>query len=253
LKACIKAKSIAVEALVVKQKKFGQSMSKLNTLKTTLIATTGGVLTAISLSIATPVQAARISFSPGDRVPPVVESPPFGVLASGGEVGTAFISEGVDFSFGGVEAIFNDPPLAFGGVSGVNDGNIVDLLTPVDARFVLPGTLNSALTSFLSIEAGIADTGTLLLEVFDINGAILASVTNDLPLGPNGRTTLTIDRGGIFDIASFRVSTPGSDTFGVDFIELETPVASVPEPTTMLGLLAVGSVGIALRRKQKQQ
>jgi hypothetical protein len=214
----------------------------------------GGVLTAISLGATTPAKAAEISFSPGDGVPPVVESPAFGQLASGGEVGTAFIDKGVDFSFGGREGIFNDPPLAFSGVSSSND---VDLISPVDGRIVLPGTLDNGLTSFLSIEAGFSDPGQLLLEVFDAGGKLLSSVANNFPLGPNGRTTLTIDRGGIFDIASFKVSTPVNDLFGVDFIKLETPVAAgsqpVPEPFTILGSLTAGGIGVALRRKRQQQ
>jgi hypothetical protein len=165
-----------------------------------------------------------------------------------GEVGTAFIDKGVDFSFGGREGIFSDPPLAF---SGVSNSNNVDLISPVDGRIVLPGTLNNGLTSFLSIEAGFSDPGQLLLEVFDAGGSLLSSVANNLPLGPNGRTTLTIDRGGIFDIASFKVSTPVNDAFGVDFIKLETPVAAgsqpVPEPFTILGSLTAGGIGNTLR------
>ncbi|MDZ8259080.1 PEP-CTERM sorting domain-containing protein [Nostoc sp. ChiQUE01b] len=218
------------------------------------IVSAGGVITAILLGTITSAKAAEISFSPGDGVPPVVVSPPFGELASGGEVGTAFINKGVDFSFGGREGIFNDPPLAFG---GVNSSNNVDLISPVDGRIVLPGTLNNGLTSFLSIEAGASNPGQLLLEVFDAGGALLSSVANNLPLGPNGRTTLTIDRGGIFDIASFKVSTPVNDAFGVNFIKLETPMAadsqSVPEPSTILSLLTVGAIGVALRCKRQQQ
>ncbi|MCL1475505.1 PEP-CTERM sorting domain-containing protein [Argonema antarcticum] len=195
--------------------------------------------------------AAILSHVPNDRVPPVVQSFPLGALASGGEVGDAFIDFGVDYSFGGKEGIFND-----GGVvsfSGVNN-SILDLISPVDGRIVVGGTKNQGLTSLLSIEAGRSAPGDLLLEAFDIQGKLLASVFNGLPLGSHGRTTMTIDRGGVFDIAFFKVSTPVGDYFGVNQVDLEAPVvAAVPEPTSTLGLLALGTLGAGSMLKRKQQ
>jgi len=82
--------------------------------------------------------ASAITFAP-DSNPAVAVSPAFGPLVAGGTAGTNYIDFGVDFSYGGQEGIFDDPPLAFGGVSS---GGTIDLFSPVDGRIVLPGTLN---------------------------------------------------------------------------------------------------------------
>jgi hypothetical protein len=186
-------------------------------------------------------QATIISHTPADVVPPVVVSPAFGPLAAGGAVGTAAISFGVDYSYGGVEGIFDDgPPLAFG---GINASGILDLLSDVDAAIVVPGTTDPGLTSYLWVEAGWAADGSLLLEVFDSGGSLLASDLNGPPAGPHGRTTMEIDRGGVFDIAFFRVS--GIDTYGVDQVGIETPVGAViPAP----GAVVLAGIGVGLTR-----
>jgi len=114
-------------------------------LKNFSIATAGAALTAMSLAVATPAKAAFISFPPGDMVPSLVVSPTFDPLAPGGEVGTAFINKGVDFSFGGREGIFDDGDvLAFSGVSNITGE--VDLISALDGRIVTPGTLSNGLT-----------------------------------------------------------------------------------------------------------
>ena len=196
-------------------------------------------------------QAILITHVPDDRVPPppVVVSPANGTLAPGGTLGANYIDYGVDYTFGGVEGIFADgAALAFGGVNGLGK---LDLISPVDGRIVLPGTLLQGLTSFLKVEAGFSAVGTLLLEVFDIGGTLLGSADNSFPSGPHGRTTLTIDRAGIFDIASFKVSG-NSDNWGADQVWLETPIGQtpVPEPSTML-LLGSGLVGLIGYRMKK--
>jgi len=216
----------------------------------------GAVLSFSGLAFQATANAAILSHVPNDGVPPVVYTPPFGSLVPGGEVEEAFIDFGVDYSYGGVEGIFINGGGDEGAIGGINNASVLDLLTAVDGRIVLPGTTTQGLTSFLFVEAGFSDPGTLLLEAFGIGGNLLASVFNGFPLGPHGRTTLTIDRGGVFDIAFFKVSTPGLDTFGVDQVDLETPVAAaVPEPTTALGVLVFAALGTGsvLKRKQQQK
>jgi len=191
-------------------------------------------------------QAAIISHTPVDVVPPVVVSPAFGPLASGGAVGTAAIAFGVDYSYGGIEGIFNDPPYAF---AGVNPGGDIDLLSDVDGAIVVLGTTDPGLTSYLWVEAGLASDGTLLLEAFDVYGGLLGQTVNGSPAGPHGRTTMEIDRAGVFDIAFFRVSGT-DDTYGVDQVNIETPIAAVPAPGAMLlGSLGMGLVGWLRRRR----
>ena len=191
-------------------------------------------------------QAAIISHVPNDGVPPVVKTPSFNPLVPGGEVGTAFIGFGVDYTSGNVEGIFDNGGADEGAFGGINITGVLDLLTPVDGKIVIPGTTNQGLTNFIFVEAGVSDEGSLLLEVFDIDGNLLSSVVNGLPLGPHGRTTMTIDRVGISDIGFFRVSTPLNDTFGVDQVDIETPV--VPEPATV-ALLGLGALSL-IRRKR---
>lgn len=58
--------------------------------------------------------------------------------------------------------------------------------------------------------------------------------------------------GVIFDspVSSFTLSNVSSPQIGVDNLRTGVPATSTPEPTTILGLLAVGSLG-ALSRKRK--
>ncbi len=165
------------------------------------------------LSLANPLSHTFAGFSP--------LSPPFGTLDSGGIVGTTKIAFGVDYSFGRVEGVFNDGDAL--AASGVSDANLVDLVTLIDARIVVPNTVQQALTSHVAVTAGFASAGTLLLEVFDVNGVSLGSAVN----GGNIAIPFSVDRGAAFDIASFRVSTPPpTDTFGLRSVTIETPVAS---------------------------
>jgi hypothetical protein len=142
-------------------------------------------------------------------------SPAFGPLAAGGLVTDQYRSLGLLFGPTRV-AIFDDPPRAF---AGVNSQGIVDLLSPVEASFVLPGTSTRASTNRLSVEVGISDVGSILLEAFGASGTLLGSTTNDDGIGPHGRTLATLALDGI---VSFRVSNkvPGDDdAWGINQIE----------------------------------
>ena len=202
----------------------------------------------VSLVGMLPGNAAVLTHTPTDRIPPVVMSPAFGPLASGGAVGTAFIDFGVDYSAGTVEGIFNDVPVrAF---AGVNANGIVDLLTPVDGRIVLPGSTAQGLTRFIAVEAGLSEPGNLLLQVFDLGGNPLASTLSNTTIGSTDRSRLFIDRG-TADIASFRVSFTRPDFFGVTLVSLEQPIAastSVPTPALLPGLMGL-AIGIWRQRK----
>jgi hypothetical protein len=195
---------------------------------------------------AAPALAATITVSPGDA--PVAESPPFGAVV--GVVGTSSINFGLDFSWGGDEGVFSDPPLAWGGVNA--DGKL-DLVSPVDGRIVVQGTTTQGVTDYFYAEAGFADDGALTLKLFDIFLNEIASILNGPPLGDNGRTTFQYSGPGI---AYFRIS--GGDTFGVDQIRLNAPVpagdmAPIPAPIPLPagGLLLLGALASlgALRRR----
>lgn len=190
----------------------------------------------IGLGLAPNANAALVTHSAKDFTKSL--TPPFNQLTE--PVGTFFINKGVDYSFGNTEGVFNDPPEA---LCGINTNNICDLLTAVDGRIVQLNTTNQGFARYLFVEAGFADPGTLTLTAFDINMNIIDQVLNDFPVGPNGRTTMTIDRGNIYNIAFFRVS--GFDSYGVNTVRIDI----VPEPLTILGVTTGLAFGTFFKRK----
>jgi hypothetical protein len=206
------------------------------------------LISAIALALSVSVgasSASTISFTP-NSVPTVAVSSTFGGVVPGGTVGANYIAFGVDFTYGGTEGVFDDPPLAFAGVSS---SNVLDLVSPVDGRIVLAGTTTQGVTNFFSAEAGFSPVGSLTLTAFDVAGHILQSVFNDNPLGPNGRTTFSISAPGI---AAFRIS--GANTFGVDGITLDAPsaVSETPIPAALpLFASALGGLGFVSWKRRK--
>lgn len=197
---------------------------------------------ATALSVcALPASAALITVSPGSS--PVAEGIAFGPVAE--VAGESYIDFGIDFSWGGDEGVFSDPPAAWGGVNGSGE---VDLLSPVDGRIVVEGTTTQGVTSYFYAEAGISDPGSLTLQLFDLFMNEIASILNGDPQGDNGRTTFSYSGAGI---AFFRIF--GDDTFGVTQIRLETPVAAniAPIPLPATGLLLLGALaGFGLLRRR---
>lgn len=183
--------------------------------------------------------AATLTHSANDFAGAV--TPAFGTLAD--TLGSAFISAGVDYTYGNIEGVYNDGgPLS---ICGINGNGVCDLLTDVDGQIVAPNTLTQAFTNYIWAEAGFAGDRTLLLSVFNGVGELIESVYNSTAVvGPNGRSTFSIDRGAVYDIAFFSIS--GDDTYGVNTVEIGTPIAAVPLPATLPliagGLFALGAV-----------
>lgn len=221
------------------------------------LAASLSALLALSASVA----LADTTVKPGDGIPPVLVSPPYGVPVIGGIATTQYAHLGLILSDRGAAgpsvqtAIFNDPPLAWGGVNAI--GGEIDLVSPVDGRFVKPGTMIDALTNMVEVEVGIAPPGTLTLYVYGSDGSLLASRVNGLDgYGPNGRTLIKITRPGK-DIASFRVA--GADTWGMNQITFGDLNGNggpggpeVPEPGTLAMLVGSGLAGgvVFLRRRR---
>jgi hypothetical protein len=145
--------------------------------------------------------------TPDDIGGPYCVSPAFGSAACG--ITNEYEDSGIVFD--GRVAVFNDPPNAWGGISGTG---IVDLVSSINGHLVLPGTSTLAVTDFLSVEIGFSGEGSLLFEVFDVHGFLLASTLNDDGIGPHDRTLATLKVPGIH---SFRVS--GLDSWGMNQIE----------------------------------
>src|ERR1041385_3292620 len=106
----------------------------------------------LSLSLGAAAKAQIIVHTPNDaKLAGVAVTILSNAVASDGVVGAKTIAFGVDYSFGNVEGIFDDPPLAFGGVAA---GGKMDLLAGVDARIVTLNSLSQGLTDFVSVTAG---------------------------------------------------------------------------------------------------
>lgn len=187
--------------------------------------------------------AAIVTHTPTSGPNPAPFSPAFGSVLPGDTAGIRYINFGVDYSNSVAVGVFNDPPPAFG---GINTSGQIDLLAPVNGRIVVLGSTAQGLTSSVTVTAGSSSPNTLLLEVFNLNNALLGSQVNTL----GGISTFGVTRGQA-DIASFRVSTPGSDTFGVDQVSIETPVG-VPEPTACALMISLGWMGLGCYRSSRR-
>jgi hypothetical protein len=167
--------------------------------------------------------ATDILFQAADAAHPVC--PPFGACPPALQITTEYIGFGVDFTqFDGNPpvGVFTDPPDEFG---GVNAQEILDLLTDVNGRIVETNTTTQGLTDIICMSAGfVAGPADLLLEAFDAGGNLVGSSIADDGTDPDGRLIAVVDAGaGNNVIASFRVSTPTGDTYGVLRICLNDP------------------------------
>lgn len=192
--------------------------------------------------------SAQAVLSPGafgpDSNPAVAITPPFGALAPGGALGANYINFGVDFTFGGAEGFFDDGDV--NEFCGINAAGNCDLLTGIDGRIVALGTLTSATSNFIFVEAGFAAPGTLLLQAFDSANNLIGSQANTAAIGPNRRSVFFISTPGI---AFF--SLTGNDTFGVAQISIDPRSAGIPEPATWaMMIMGFGAIGVAARRRR---
>ncbi|MDZ8106800.1 MAG: PEP-CTERM sorting domain-containing protein [Nostoc sp. DedQUE12a] len=166
-----------------------------------------------------------------------------------------FISDGVLFGKTGVSAGvavvstgFGLDPSAGNTVVGLDQfGNIPDIVTgDIFFSFVLPNTLQPAQTDFVSFSIGNGGVDVDIFEIraFDVNNTLLQTqnfanqsafpVSFSLP----GINRIEIDFTGQFGYAlnDLNFNTP-------------TPVSSVPEPQTIVGLAMVLGIGGLMQKK----
>ncbi len=174
-----------------------------------------------------PLAFADVLTTPTSFGGPYCLSPTFGAAACA--ITTQYQNGGVVFLNGAATgaATFSDGSVLFSW-GGINSAGIVDLLSPVDVQIVVPGTTTQAATSKVSVEAGFASAGNLLLSVFDSSHHLITTRVNGLDgLGPDGRSLITISAPGI---AFFEVSTSNGDTFGLNQITIGEVGSTAPPP-----------------------
>jgi len=101
-------------------------------------------------------------------------------------------------------------------------------VTNTCGRIVFFGSQAQATTDLVIIEAGfVGGPSDILLEVYDINGAVIGSSIADDGVGPDGDLVAKVQLGSS-TIASFCVITPTVDTYGLRRIHLNAaPPVSV--------------------------
>ncbi|MFB2891325.1 PEP-CTERM sorting domain-containing protein [Aerosakkonemataceae cyanobacterium BLCC-F50] len=173
-----------------------------------------------------------------------------------------FISQGVRFGKPGESAgvAVVKEGFGLGSGSGVNsivaldkDGKIPPIVTgDMFFSFVQPGSLTAAVTDFVSFNIG--DTGGDLdnyqIRVYDLADSLI----NTLNFSNTNRFPVSINLPGIHRL---EIDFTGAFGYSLDDLTFNTPTnnnQSVPEPTSVLGLLALGGLGAAtLKRKQSKQ
>lgn len=135
-------------------------------------------------------------------------------------------------------------------IGGVASNGKLSYSAPIIGNFFLPSDPSvKAITDFVSASTDTRGIGGLvLLEVFDTEGQLLGSTSAIDFDGP----ILSLSLPGIH---SFRLSGDGTAGFDdITFNEVTAnQVASVPEPSSALGLLAFGALGSVLFKRKKAQ
>jgi len=167
------------------------------------------------------IPATDIAFDPSAAGHPVC--PPFGACPPAMQVTTEYLGFGVDFSaFSGNPpvGVFSDPPDKFGGVNGAGD---LDLVTPTCGRIVEVGGTTQGLTDFIAASGGfVGGPADLLLEAFDIGGGLIGSSIADDGVDADGNLIAEVPDP-TNSIASFCMTTPTADSFGMQFVYLNNP------------------------------
>lgn len=131
---------------------------------------------------------------------------------------------------------------------GANNNGILSYSHPIFASFFLPSNPSvKAVTNFVSItpDRWPDPTKSLLLEAFGVDGNLLGSFSAFDP------SPLSIAVEGIHSVKITGNGTAAFDDFTFDDVAPAVS-ESVPEPTSVFGLLVLGAFGAGAIRKRKQ-
>ena len=118
----------------------------------------------------------------------------------------------------------------------------------IDMQFVIPGTYIPATTDYVSVLLADSEVGSTigLVEAFDINGNLLASLS---PTTPQSSTrSIQFNMLGI-SMIRFTDVDDGVEIDNINFNTPNTQPSPVPEPSTLL-LLGSGFLGVVGLRKR---
>lgn len=136
-------------------------------------------------------------------------------------------------------------PSPTNGIGGVSTNNTVSYATPILASFFLPANSSTpAITDFVSVQADFfGEGGSISLQAFNTQGTLIGSTSAVDSGGP----ILSLSIAGIHSVRIEGTSGSAFDNFTFNDVVAD-PSASVPEPSTLLGLGLLG-LGAAFKRR----
>jgi hypothetical protein len=215
---------------------------------------------AVLAGMSAGAQAAVITFEEG-VAPAAMNNSPGAAVPVGSRLANQYLSQGVLFTSGaGYAAVVfhlsspeNATPSFPNVIGGTAANGTLSYASAITATFVQPGNAGVlATTNFVRVlgDRFPLGTGTVTLNAFDLNGALLGSTTvNDV--GPIGTgPVLELSLPGIHRVTFVGSSnTVAFDNF--EFGVLSIPSVPVPAPAT-LGLLAFGLAAVGAVRRSRR-
>jgi len=211
-------------------------------------------LTSASFVVNAPAMAVTLGFEELPSTSLLSGTPPANTVLT-----DDFAADGIIFGKAGTSAgvaVTNHPSgVAFGSnaIAGLNAaGDLVFALSAdIFFNFVLPGTTTPAVTDSVSFTIGDigGDLDIFDVRAFDLNNQLLFSQN----VSDNSFFPVTINAAGINRV-EVDFDNTSSAGYGLDNLSFNTPVpivVSVPEPNSLLGLFAIGTLGAASTLKRK--
>ncbi len=143
----------------------------------------------------------------------------------------------------GVSALSGSNFLAFNRGSILSDGGL-----PTDPETI---SFTDLIGDFSIFASGGSNSNTFQLQAFDINNLLLGTATITTAVGEWGQLSFSSSLGNISRVLLTGIGA--NNTFVYDNLSFTPASKSVPEPGSVLGLLAFGACGATSLLKRKQQ